>query len=112
MNYYEHHLGEYAAARDRRRRNQAIRSERMAAARARGTHTKAEWDALVRRFGGRCVRCGTSSYHVERDHITPVYQGGSDSISNIQPLCARCNCSKGPESFNWVAYRDQNGFES
>lgn len=87
-----------------------IRNQRMRLAKLLGTHKKEQWEALKAEFGNRCVRCGTDEYNVERDHITPIYQGGSDSIENIQPLCARCNCSKGPETFNWANYRRLNGF--
>ena len=88
-----------------------IRSQRLAAARTLGTHTDAEWRALVDRFGGRCVRCGRTPHAVEKDHIKPLYRGGGGAIDNLQPVCAWCNCSKGPESFNWVAYRDEHGFD-
>jgi uncharacterized protein YdaU (DUF1376 family) len=91
-------LASVAARRDRS--NAQIRSERMAAARAKGTHTTEQWIALRHVCGYVCVKCGASG-HQDRDHITPVYQGGSDSIDNIQPLCARCNASKGPESVDY-----------
>lgn len=81
----------------RERSNVELRRVRMAAARAKGTHTKDEWSALVSTCGDRCVRCGTLG-PVVRDHIVPVYQGGSDGLDNLQPLCASCNSSKGPES--------------
>lgn len=84
----------------------------MAEARAKGTHTALEWELLKLEFDNRCVRCGTNEYRVEKDHIIPVYQGGSDAIDNIQPVCARCNASKGPEDFNWKEYRRQNGWGS
>lgn len=89
-----------------------IRSLRMAIAREKGTHTRAEWSALCDEFSGRCVRCGAVGHHLDRDHIIPVYQGGSDGIDNIQPLCARCNSSKGPEKFNWAEFRRENGFDA
>ena len=79
--------------------NHAIRRTRMAAARALATHTREEWERMKVFCAHRCVRCGfqRGDLYVEKDHIKPVYQGGSDGIDNLQPLCARCNVSKGPE---------------
>ena len=82
------------------------RRERIMAARAKGTHTKEEWAALVREFNGRCVICDVLVDGApQKDHIVPIYQGGSDGIDNLQPVCPRCNQSKGPDSTNWVAIR-------
>lgn len=86
-------------------KNRELRKERMRAARLKGTHTDGEWRALRNEFKNVCVRCQSAGLRVERDHIVPIYLGGSDSIENIQPLCARCNASKGRESINWVAIR-------
>jgi 5-methylcytosine-specific restriction endonuclease McrA len=90
------------------------RPARMAAARAKGRHTDVEWFFLRRFCGNKCVRCGAKrdDGYVERDHITPIYQGGSDAIENIQPSCARCNASKGPEAVDhrpagWREYLDR-----
>ncbi|MDL1870638.1 HNH endonuclease [Deltaproteobacteria bacterium PRO3] len=77
------------------------RSQRLQEARAKGTHTKDEWEALKLSFGGVCPRCKTSGRRIVKDHIVPIYQGGSDSIENIQPLCNYCNSSKGAERINW-----------
>lgn len=88
-----------------------IRSVRMRLARIRGTHTPEEWEALRAEFDHRCVQCGRIGYHLDKDHIIPVYQGGSDGLDNIQPLCAWCNSSKGPDSTNWVEFRRQQGFD-
>lgn len=86
--------------RETRERAARLRSERIAAARAKGTHTKAEWTALVDVLGG-CVRCGAGLDDLLgapcKDHIVPVYQGGCDCIANIQPMCRQCNSSKGPD---------------
>jgi 5-methylcytosine-specific restriction endonuclease McrA len=76
------------------------RSERLAEARRKGTHTEAQWKEMVKFFGSRCVRCGAEG-PVIRDHITPIYQGGSDGIENIQPTCKKCNSSKGPEAVDY-----------
>lgn len=80
--------------------NKEIRAARMAAAKQKGTHTREEWLALTTACGHQCVKCGAQG-HQDRDHIVPIYQGGSDGIENIQPLCARCNASKGPEAVDY-----------
>lgn len=73
------------------------RAERLATARQKGEHTEAEWTALVAVCGHRCVMCRTTGQLV-KDHIVPIYQGGSDAISNLQPLCRGCNSAKGADS--------------
>lgn len=76
--------------------NKANRSERLAAARLKGTHTVEEWLSMVDIFDGKCLKCKVEG--VVKDHIIPVYQEGSDSIQNLQPLCRSCNAAKGPEN--------------
>jgi uncharacterized protein YdaU (DUF1376 family) len=76
------------------------RMRRLRAARERGTHTAAEWNALMDACGHACVRCGADGERLHKDHITPLYREDlypSDGVENLQPLCARCNQSKGPE---------------
>lgn len=71
------------------------RSERLSAARAKGTHTKQQWEKMLAFCGTACLSCGNNDLRLVKDHVTPIYQGGSDSISNIQPLCQTCNSKKG-----------------
>ena len=80
-----------------------LRAERLRAARIKGRHTDREWIEMCQRFGYRCLKCG-SDKHLVKDHIIPIYAGGSDGIENIQPLCQSCNSRKGPER---VDYREQ-----
>jgi 5-methylcytosine-specific restriction endonuclease McrA len=84
--------------RERNYRNKQLRHKRISAAREKGTHTKEEWQVMAE-FFKVCVRCQGESglKNIEKDHIVPVYMGGSDSIRNIQPVCAKCNASKGHE---------------
>lgn len=73
-------------------KHRAVRAERMAEAKKKGTHTKLEWLALQYITGHQCAKCG-SEYYV-KDHIVPLCLGGCDCIANIQPLCTSCNSSK------------------
>jgi len=73
------------------------RAERVAI--AGGAHTESQWRELLRRFGNRCVCCGipakkTKLGKLTKDHVVPILLKGSDSISNIQPLCLPCNSHK------------------
>ena len=78
--------------------NAQIRSERLTAARTKGNHTKDEWARMIDACGHSCVKCGATGVHLDKDHIVPLYQGGSDGIENLQPLCAPCNAGKGADA--------------
>lgn len=80
-------------------RNKQKRSERLANARLLGTHTSDEWALIVEWHDSKCCKCGAEcDGGPVKDHIKPIYQGGSDAIENIQPLCRSCNAAKGPEA--------------
>lgn len=61
-----------------------------------GSHTLSEWESLKRSCSYRCVFCGKAEPLIKltRDHILPISKGGSNFISNIQPLCGSCNSTK------------------
>ena len=93
--------------------NAMKRSERLSLARAKATHSDEEWEEL-KTFFGHCVICGKSAEEVKlvKDHIIPIYQGGSDGIDNLQPLCQSCNARKGPDSTDHrITYCLQKGIE-
>jgi len=69
------------------------RQAHMAHARHLGRHTQAEWEELKARIG-KCVSCGNPE-RLTKDHIRAVSLGGCDCIHNLQPMCQRCNSSKG-----------------
>jgi len=62
---------------------------------ARGSHTQSEWDAILQLYGHQCVCCGAKGIKLTKDHVIPLSEGGSNSASNLQPLCLSCNCRKG-----------------
>ena len=91
------------------RRHYLIRRDRLRAARKKATHIEGQWDELLLEFGCRCVKCSKKGRLI-KDHIIPLYQGGSDGIDNLQPLCVKCNRAKGPETINWRKFRKQYGW--
>lgn len=88
----------------RRKRREDKRIHRAKKYGSGGRHSDAEWAALLDICGGKCLRCGTSE-NISRDHIIPLTSGGSDDISNIQPLCKSCNSSK--NSYDMTNYRTE-----
>lgn len=59
-----------------------------------GHYTVAEFKALCEMYGNVCLRCGDKNAPLTPDHIIPWSLGGTNWITNIQPLCSRCNSQK------------------
>lgn len=76
---------EYKRMRNRKRRVKKINNG--------GSHTVKEWEQLKKRYNYKCVACRKKIF-LTQDHIVPLSLGGSDDISNIQPLCKSCNSKK------------------
>ena len=57
-------------------------------------HTAAEWEALLAATGHTCLWCGANDVAMTKDHIVPVSKGGSNAVTNLQPLCKSCNSRK------------------
>jgi 5-methylcytosine-specific restriction endonuclease McrA len=78
------------------------RRKRRAAKTASGGHfTVEEFDALCSEYGYACLCCGATDRVLEADHVVPLTKGGSDDISNIQPLCGECNRRKFTEIIDY-----------
>ncbi len=81
-------LPEYTAWHSRQRRLRKLN--------AQGGHTIDQWKELKSRYNYFCPSCWKSEPEIKltEDHIAPLSRGGSDDISNIQPLCMNCNQRK------------------
>jgi hypothetical protein len=86
-----------AAIAVRRRELERAALERSAS----GSHTQAEWKAILSLYDGRCLRCGAAGVTLTKDHVIPLSEGGSNSASNLQPLCGSCNSRKGARTIDF-----------
>jgi 5-methylcytosine-specific restriction endonuclease McrA len=68
-----------------------------------GSYTASEWRALKDLYGFRCLCCGKAEPRIKLtvDHVVPLSKGGVNDISNIQPLCLSCNCTKSARSTDY-----------
>lgn len=70
-----------------------------------GHHTRSQWLEVLRQFS-YCPRCSRAWNEIPprpnkrykttwtKDHIVSLSKGGSNDISNIQPLCYQCQFQK------------------
>lgn len=87
----------------RKRIYKEVRYQRLKEARQKGTHTKEQWLAVLEETGYTCVKCGcTPEGRPCKDHIVPIFMGGSDGIDNLQPLCRECNTGQHDSCVNWL----------
>lgn len=68
---------------------------------AGGQFTASEFAAVCDKYGGNCIGPGPHSGKLTADHVVPLALGGSNDISNIQPLCKHCNCSKQDKTIDY-----------
>ena len=78
-------------------------SRRARKAQNGGLLSEFEWQELKLRHHSRCLCCHRYEPEIKLtiDHVVPVTRGGSNDISNIQPLCRKCNLSKGTQTTDY-----------
>jgi 5-methylcytosine-specific restriction endonuclease McrA len=86
-----------------------LRKRRAARHASRGNFTVEDFRELCERYGNKCLACGDTEAALEADHVVPMTKGGSDNISNIQPLCGGCNRKK---FVNIIDYRSNTNILS
>jgi hypothetical protein len=82
--YCKEHPEKYTAYRNKRR---ALKTQ------AGGTYTSAQWKRMCKFYGNVCLCCRKKK-KLTPDHVMPIALGGTNDISNIQPLCLKCNMHK------------------
>lgn len=55
---------------------------------------------VMARYGDHCLACGSREKLVV-DHVLSGFQGGTDTLDNLQPLCASCNFRKGLRTIDY-----------
>lgn len=65
-----------------------------------GKITGEEWREIKNKYGNVCLRCGTSK-RLSIDHVIPISKGGTNTVDNIQPLCGKCNSTKGTKIIDY-----------
>lgn len=59
-----------------------------------GSYTVEQWHRLCKKYDNQCAVPGCDRTDLEPDHVVPISKGGSNDITNIQPLCVHHNRSK------------------
>lgn len=77
-----------------------VQKRRAALQNATGSFTAEEFQSLCERYNNICLRCKQTK-PLTVDHVIPISKGGSNTISNIQPLCKSCNSIKGTKTTDY-----------
>lgn len=101
---YVSYAEKYKTLEARKRKQFMNKRYRVRKRNAQGSHTYKEWVELKERFNNMCLCCKQFEPNITltEDHIVPLIMGGTDSIDNIQPLCASCNTRKYTKTISYL----------
>jgi 5-methylcytosine-specific restriction endonuclease McrA len=88
-----------------------VRNRRAREDGAEGFFTGDDWAEIKEKYDHRCIKCFLQEPEIKLtpDHVVPLFLGGTNWPSNIQPLCGKCNSSKGPKFIEFRPERLLNG---
>lgn len=87
----------------------SVIKRRATLAGADGFHSQKQWEALKKKYNYMCLCCKQFEPLIKltEDHIVPLSFGGTNYISNIQPLCGSCNSIKHTKTLNFIKEYEQ-----
>lgn len=83
---------------DRQARRRGYRARKR---NAQGKITPQEWQAILGKYGNKCLKCGKTNIQLTMDHVLPLALGGTHTADNVQPLCMSCNASKNAKHIDY-----------
>lgn len=86
--------------RERIRRHELAHRRRAIMRGSGGKYTPEQWRDLCAKYNHVCLCCGKAA-RLTPDHVVPIAKGGSNDISNIQPLCLPCNLRKATKTTDY-----------
>lgn len=85
--------------------NHYIRLNKAKRRGAKGMFSQDEWEELKKKCTNMCLCCKRFEPEIKLtiDHIVPIKLGGSNFITNIQPLCMSCNSRKSAKNIDYIS---------
>jgi 5-methylcytosine-specific restriction endonuclease McrA len=61
-----------------------------------GSHTFAQWMSCVEIHAWKCAYCDVAltPTTLTKDHVVPLFKGGTNYVENLAPACKSCNSAK------------------